>query len=1146
MNKLLQIICLLGTITLGFGQKVGSLGPKSITKGKIYALIIGISDYKDDGIKDLQFAHRDAEEFAEYLGSKAGGSVPATQIKLLTGEEATVANIYTAKKWLEESATKGDMVFFYFAGHGDVESDLYQLGFLLAYDTPEKNYLNNAVRIEDINNMANTLSVNKEVTTILITDACRSGKLVGEENKGKRLVGEQLAKVQKNEIRLASCAANELAEEDLAWGGGRGAFSYYLINGMKGLADSEKEADGKVSLLELSTYLKTKVSEDVSKLKESDQNPEVDGKPTTTIALVDPAALATLNNVAPITAQLSASTARSASLANTPMERFFKFLRTQALEEKMNFRALNKFTGTALTAQLVQSQYLQKPTLEAILMEPLDPDQQQLVQKVLQELPTLQTQLKETNTRLQFQNNFAAAIHDRMQHITNLYLCGNEAELNKRSSYLASGADYGEYPSMLETAAKLTDTSNYLHHILQVKLHYFSGLAARINLASTANFDSLFEIALREQQRALALDEKSAYVHNEIGLLYQYKKSFAAAETHFKRAFELVPTWSIPVANLSALYCETQQYKAGVQLGEKALQLQPTNRAASYNIATNYDQLGNLLYAEALYRKSLSFKALEYLPYEKLGYLHLKLTNYAKADSFFVEADREKHGKAKPLFGMTHPAVRPQPYHNTTMATLRQYMDTLKFDPKDVIAHFAYAKAKLESNELFLAERFFRKAIAIDQADPLAYQYLAEVYYQQARYAEAETCVQAAERHYQDEPTFLQYCENLKLKLPGTEHTLEEEYRKSHFPILDIDYLAGRIYTEWNHLKEAIAVYQSILKRDIHEKKAYQKLWAVYESMGQYEEVENTLQNYRQIEKSHADAEMLQFYKQRLAQNDKNPSYLLKAANLTYRLVKEKNDGSINILAKTSIDFCTQYLALEKRQLRSEDSLQSRIQMNADFVYRWPDKLDSSTGATRAILYGKLGDLYSWLDSSNYAVKYYEIALGLDPKEATTRHQLVDHLNTQLEYPRALHHLSYLQQNKLTNATKQMLLANYLMRAGKFSTADSLVRSIEQTVGSNLTELAEIRGKSALLSKSYAKALGIYQKLSEQQPNDASLHYSLCRINAAMGNTKAALKSLQKARAAGFAYKWVLDLDPSLKALRSSKDFKKIVSTSRR
>ncbi|MBK6352763.1 MAG: hypothetical protein IPF46_05025 [Saprospiraceae bacterium] len=42
---------------------------KSIAKGKIYALVIGISEYKDEDFTDLKFAHRDAELFADFLYS---------------------------------------------------------------------------------------------------------------------------------------------------------------------------------------------------------------------------------------------------------------------------------------------------------------------------------------------------------------------------------------------------------------------------------------------------------------------------------------------------------------------------------------------------------------------------------------------------------------------------------------------------------------------------------------------------------------------------------------------------------------------------------------------------------------------------------------------------------------------------------------------------------------------------------------------------------------------------------------------------------------------------------------------------------------------------------------------------------------------
>ena len=230
--------------------------------GKVYAVIVGISKYQNNGITQLEYADRDAKVFAGYLKSKAGGSVPEENIRLLTNDTATFAAIYDALDWLLEVCKKDDLVYFYFSGHGDMEnSTIYKLGFLLSYNTPRTNYINNAVRLEDLNNIANTLSVERQAKVVLITDACHSGKLAGNDNRGNFLVGEQLRTVKGNETRITSSGPDQLSNEDQGWGGGRGVFSYYLINGMTGLAD--KVPDGIITVDEIKDYLNSSLSADV-------------------------------------------------------------------------------------------------------------------------------------------------------------------------------------------------------------------------------------------------------------------------------------------------------------------------------------------------------------------------------------------------------------------------------------------------------------------------------------------------------------------------------------------------------------------------------------------------------------------------------------------------------------------------------------------------------------------------------------------------------------------------------------------------------------------------------------------------------------------------------------------------------------------
>jgi uncharacterized caspase-like protein len=184
------------------------------TRSTTYAVVIGITRYQTESLSTLQFADRDAGLFAAHLQSKAGGNVPAGNVRLLLNEDATIAAIYDALNWLQERCTSNDKAYFYFSGHGDVETaNSFSLGYLLAYNSPPNNYRNNAITIEDLNKVANHLSSKTKATVVLVTDACHSGKLAGDYYKGKQLVASQLQLILNNEIRMAACAVDEKAAE---------------------------------------------------------------------------------------------------------------------------------------------------------------------------------------------------------------------------------------------------------------------------------------------------------------------------------------------------------------------------------------------------------------------------------------------------------------------------------------------------------------------------------------------------------------------------------------------------------------------------------------------------------------------------------------------------------------------------------------------------------------------------------------------------------------------------------------------------------------------------------------------------------------------------------------------------------------------
>ena len=229
-----------------------------------YAVVVGISDYQDAKIPDLKFADKDAEAFANFLRSPAGGSLDDDHLVLLTNEQATSGKVAAALYWLIDESKENDRVILYFSGHGDVERKIMgQPGFLLCWDAPPKVYMaGGTVQLGMLQSVISTLSIENKAKVLVITDACRSGKLAGSKVNGAQITGANLAKQYANEIKILSCQPDEYSIEGKQWGGGRGAFSYHLVDGLYGMADQNE--DLAINLKEIRNYLEENVTEEVN------------------------------------------------------------------------------------------------------------------------------------------------------------------------------------------------------------------------------------------------------------------------------------------------------------------------------------------------------------------------------------------------------------------------------------------------------------------------------------------------------------------------------------------------------------------------------------------------------------------------------------------------------------------------------------------------------------------------------------------------------------------------------------------------------------------------------------------------------------------------------------------------------------------
>jgi hypothetical protein len=246
--------------------------------GDRWAVIVGISSYLDEAIPGLRFAHRDAEALQELLLSKVAGmdGYNPDNVILLTNEEATFRNIRTALRGFLTSATEQDQVMFYFAGHGVRDPARPEDYYFLTHDTELDNLAGTALPMSDLEQALQSLEYRD---LILIADACHSGDMTTQVafrdafgyNDINDIFRERFQESRGGEVVFTAGEGRDLSQEGERWGGGHGVFTYHLLEGMRGAADTS--GDGIVYLGELMEYVRDQVRRDTRNA----QNPAIAG-----------------------------------------------------------------------------------------------------------------------------------------------------------------------------------------------------------------------------------------------------------------------------------------------------------------------------------------------------------------------------------------------------------------------------------------------------------------------------------------------------------------------------------------------------------------------------------------------------------------------------------------------------------------------------------------------------------------------------------------------------------------------------------------------------------------------------------------------------------------------------------------------------
>jgi WD40 repeat protein len=245
---------------------------KQTEKPSLYALVIGINDFKNPKLK-LQYSAADADLFAATLQKGSAGLFDNVSVKKLTKPEETTGEAILREIKAFQSLRPDDVFVFYIASHGTVDEGEY---FLITSNV-------GSLRTEKLKTDAISQHMLKEAIAnipatkkLIVIDTCNAGAL-GEAIQTAMLtrgMSEDTAfKILSRAVGSTILSASTSVQEALEGYQGHGLFTWVLAEGLSGKADKGKT--GYVKTTELADYVDNEVPALAEKVFKRAQYPTI-------------------------------------------------------------------------------------------------------------------------------------------------------------------------------------------------------------------------------------------------------------------------------------------------------------------------------------------------------------------------------------------------------------------------------------------------------------------------------------------------------------------------------------------------------------------------------------------------------------------------------------------------------------------------------------------------------------------------------------------------------------------------------------------------------------------------------------------------------------------------------------------------------
>ncbi|MBZ5623305.1 MAG: caspase family protein [Acidobacteriia bacterium] len=238
------------------------------TQSRLFVLAIGISKYPE--AFRLQWAAKDAEDFAMAMQRQKGLLYRDVQVKLLTDERATRDAILDGLEWVEKNTAQNDIGMLFLSGHGwnDAGGSYYFIPANFEADRLRRTAVASAEMQKTVQSIMGKV--------VVFLDTCYSGNVLG--GQGRELRGDingvanELVSAENGAVVFTASSGRQVALERTEWG--NGAFTKALMEGLSGKADMMNR--GRITVNALDYY----ISERVRELTDNQQTPTT-AKPKT-------------------------------------------------------------------------------------------------------------------------------------------------------------------------------------------------------------------------------------------------------------------------------------------------------------------------------------------------------------------------------------------------------------------------------------------------------------------------------------------------------------------------------------------------------------------------------------------------------------------------------------------------------------------------------------------------------------------------------------------------------------------------------------------------------------------------------------------------------------------------------------------------